>query len=235
MVIIVIWVLLGAVGGAMLGGTLGDASANHAGDIGAIFGGLVIGASIGAVLAGLAGRALNRKFPDGSPRRRWLVLGTWMTPVILVVGGFLFEAIRTADELKPGGGSAWLMYEVRLPAGTPAPAATALVTEFRTEKETRKQSFPGHDVAVERVGDRVVIKGSFESYKTAQRRVLRLRIGDGATHEFVLKLMPPRPPSGYAKAFSEWHGAERVEEADKPPRPPLPAEALEIRYKMDIT
>jgi phosphate/sulfate permease len=234
MLIVVTWILVGAVVGAMLGGALGDASANHRGDIGAIFGGLVIGAALGAVCAGLAGRALNRKFPKGSPKRPWLVAGTWMTPLILVLVGWLFETVSTWDNLRPGGGSAWLIYEVSLPPEMSAPAATAVVTEFRTEKETRKQSFPGHGVDVERVGNRVVIKGSFETYRTAQRRAVRLRIGDDATHVFVLKLLPPRPPSGYAKGYSEWHGAEEVEEAGKPPRPPLPNEDLKIRYKMDV-
>ena len=139
MLIVITWVLVGAVVGGMLGGALGDASANHRGDIGAIFGGLVMGASIGAICAGLAGRALNRKFPAGSPRRQWLVAGTWMTPVIVVLGGWLFETVRTWDNLRPSGGSAWLIYEVNLPPGMPVPAASAVVTEFRTEKETRKR------------------------------------------------------------------------------------------------
>jgi hypothetical protein len=234
MLIVVTWVLVGALVGAMLGGTLGDASANHPGDIGAIFGGLVMGAAVGAICAGLAGRALNRKFPAGSPKRQWLVAGTWMTPVILLLGGWLFETVQSWDNLKPNGGSAWLIYEVDLPPGMLAPAANAVVTEFRTEKEIRKQSYAGHGVDVERIGNRVVIKGSFETYRTAQRRVLRLRIGDDATHVFVLKLLPPRPPPGYAKGYSEWHGAEQVEKAGKPPRPPLPNEDLKIRYKMDV-
>jgi hypothetical protein len=234
MLIVVAWVVVGAVLGGMLGGALGDASANHRGDIGAIFGGLVMGAAIGAICAGLAGRALNRKFPEGSPRRQWLVAGTWMTPVMLVLGGWLFDTVQNWDNLRPNGGSAWLIYEVDLPEGMAAPAANAVVAEFRTEKETRQQHFPGHGVDVERVGDRVVIKGSFETYRTAQRRVVRLRIGDDATHVFVLKQLPPRPPSGYAKGYSEWHGAEQVEEAGKPPRPPLPNEDWKIRYKMDV-
>jgi len=233
MLIVIIWILFGAAAGGMLGGALGDVSANHPGDIGAIFGGLVVGALIGAVCAGLAGRALNRKFPTGSPGRQWLVAATWLTPVILVLGGFLFEMVRTADQLTPSGGAAWLIYEVSLPPGTPAPSADAVVAEFRTEKETRKQSFAGHGVEVERAGNRAVIKGSFETYRTAQRRAVRLRIGDGLTHEFVLKL-PPRPPSGYSQGFSEWHGAEQVEEAGQPPRPPLPNENWQIRYKMDV-
>src|ERR1700754_117737 len=234
MLIVVTWVLVGAVLGAMLGGALGDASAHHRGDIGAIFSGLSMGAAIGAICAGLAGRALNRKFPENSPKRQWLVAGTWMTPVILVLGGWLFETVSTWDNLRPNGGSAWLIYEGNLPPGMPPPAPDAVVTEFRTEKETRKQSFPGPGVDVERAGDRAVIKGSFETYRTAQRRVVRLRIGDDATHVFVLKQLPPRPPSGYAKGDSEWHGAEKIEEAGNPPRPPLPNEDLKIRYKMDI-
>ena len=157
-----------------------------------------------------------------------------MTPLIFVLGGWLFETVSTWDNLRPSGGSAWLIYEVNLPPGMPAPARNAVVTEFRTEKETRQQHFPGHNVDVERAGNRVVIKGSFETYRTAQRRVVRLRIGDDATHVFVLKALPPRPPTGYAKGYSEWHGAEQVEEAGKPPRPPLPNEDLKIRYKMDI-
>ena len=101
-------------------------------------------------------------------------------------------------------------------------------------KRKRGNVLAGHGVDVERAGNRAVIKGSFETYRTAQRRVVRLRIGDDATHVFVLKQLPPRPPSGYAKGYSEWHGAEQVEEAGKPPRPPLPNEDLKIRYKMDI-
>lgn len=157
-----------------------------------------------------------------------------MTPLILVLGGWLFETVSTWDNLKSSGGSAWLIYEVDLPPGTPVPEANAVVAEFRTEKETRKQSYAGHGVDVERAGNRVVIKGSFETYRTAERRVVRLRIGDDATHVFVLKQLPPRPPSGYAKGYSEWHGAEQIEEAGKPPRPPLPNEDWKIRYKMDI-
>jgi hypothetical protein len=234
MIIVVIWVLVGAAAGGMLGGALGDAAANHRGDIGAIFGGFVVGALIGAICAGLAARALDRKFPDGSPNRQWLVAGTWMTPLIVVLGGVLFETVRTWDDLTPSGGAAWLIYEINLPPGTPPPAQQAVVAELRTEKETRKQAYAGHGVHVERVGNRVVIKGNFETYKTAQRRTLRLRIGDGTTYEFVLRALPPRPPSGYAKDYSGWQGAEQVEEAGQPPRPPLSSESLQIRYKMDI-
>jgi hypothetical protein len=233
MLIVVIWILFGAIAGGMLGGALGDASANHRGDIGAIFVGLVIGASFGAACAGLAGRALNQKFPAGSPHRGRLVAATLLTPLIVVLGGWLFETVRTSDNLTSSGGAAWLIYQVSLPPDTPPPAAEAVVAEFRTEKETRKQS-AGHGIHVEHVGNRLVIQGSFEAYKTAQRRVLRLRIGEGATYVFELKLLPPRPPSGYSKGYSEWHGAHGIEEAGKPPRPPQPNESLQVRYKMDI-
>jgi hypothetical protein len=234
MLLIVVWVLIGAITGGMLGGALGDAAANHPGDISAIFGGLVIGAPLGAAAAGFAARALTRKYPVGSPGRPRLVAATWVTPLAVVLGSVAFEMVRSADTLKPGGGAAWLVYEVRLPPGSPAPAETDVAAEFRTEKETRKQSFPGHDLDVVSVGDRAVIRGSFESYRTAQQRTLRIRIGNGPTHVFALKLLPPRPPLGYAKDFSEWHGAQDVEEAGKPPRPPLPSESLEIRYMMNI-
>jgi hypothetical protein len=231
---IVVWVLLGAVVGGMLGGTLGDASAGHPGDIAAIAGGLAIGAPIGAICAGLAGAALGRKYPAGSPTRKRLVAATWIAPVVLVLGGWLFETARTWDDLVPGGGAPWLWYEVNLPPRTPAPSAGEVVAEFYTDKETRKQPFPGHGIEVEQLADRAVIRGSFETYKTARRRILRLRIGDGPTHVFELKLLPSRPPAGYSDGYSDWHGAESVEEVEQPPRPPQPGENLEIRYKMDV-
>jgi hypothetical protein len=239
MLLIIAWVLAGAVvGGIGVTGIASTVIAGSGGDIGTAVAFLLIGVTLGAAGGGTIGWLIRQKFA-GNPSKLNLFAGA---PVIvafaLVVGMSVFEQLRermrNRDSLLPDGHSVWLTYQVRLPPGTPAPDEKALMQEFRTEKETRKQSFPGHDVHVERVGDRVVIQGSFESRKTAERRVVRLRIGDGPTHEFVLKLLPPRPPAGYAKSYSEWHGAEQVEEADKPPRPPLPSERLEIRYKMDI-
>ena len=234
MFVTILWTLVGATAGGMIGGALGDLGANHAGDIGRIFGGLVAGALLGAVCGGIAGRALDRGFGGDVRKRKLLVIATCLTPLILVLGGFLFETVRSFDYLLPNHSAAWLRYEVRLPPGTAAPDEKDVVAEFRTEKETRKQSFPGHDLDVERVGDRVVITGSFASYRTAKQRTLLLRIGGGPTYHFNLQLLP-RPPSGYAKDWSgNWHGAAQVEEAGKTPRPPQPNETLEIRYKMDL-
>lgn len=234
MFVIVLWAVVGLAAGAMFGAALADLGANHPGDIGALFGGLVIGGCLGAAAGGFAGAALNRKFGGYPDTRRWLVLATLAAPATVVAAGVLFETIRTWDRLLPSHGAAWVRYEVRLPPGVPAPDAKAVVAEFRTEKETRKQSFPGHDLRVEREGGRAVIMGSFESYRTAQRRTLLLRVGDGPTYYFDMR-MPARPPLGYAKDWSgDWHRAAQVEEAGKTPRPPQPAEALEIRYKMDL-
>lgn len=236
--LIISWVLFGALfGGIGLTGIASAASIGPRGDIGTAVILLLIGVTLGAVGGGLLGRLLQQKFA-ADPRKRNLFTGMpWIAGVVLVLGMTMVQQFRERpadDDLKPDGRSAWLIYEVRLPPEAPAPAKNAVVQEFRADKETRKQSFPGHDVNVSRVGDRVVIQGSFETHKTAQRRVVRLRIGDGATYEFVLKLLPLRPPPGYAKAYSEWHGAEQIEEADKPPRSPLPGEDLEIRYKIDM-
>jgi hypothetical protein len=231
---IIVWVLLGAVLGASLGGALADASASHPGDIGALFGGLVMGAPVGALGAGLAAAALSRRYPTGSPARKRLVAGTWVAPVLVVLGAWLFETARTWDNLLPSGGAAWLRYEVALPPGTPAPAAKDVVAEFYTEKEVRKQSFPGHDLEVEHLTHRAVIRGSFETYKTARRRSIRLRIDNGPTYVFELKLLPSRPARGYAKGYSDWHGAEQVADGDNAFRPPLPNENLGIRYQMDV-
>jgi hypothetical protein len=231
---IVVWVLLGAVLGGLLGSALGDAFAGHPGDISALFGGFVTGAPIGALAAGLAGAALSRRYPPGSPARKRLIAGTWIAPAVLVLGGWLFETARTWDDLLPSGGAAWLRYEIKLPPGTPAPQANEVVVEFYTDKEARKPLFPGHGLEVERVADGTVVRGSFETLKTARRRTIRLRIGEGATYVFELKLLPPRPPAGYAKDYSEWHGAELVEGKGGPPRQPLPGENLAIRYKIDV-
>ena len=236
--LIVSWALIGAVAGAM--GLIGIASAvspGPRGDIGTAFILLLTGVTLGAAGGAILGRMLQQKFAGNQRRLDQITGAPWIAGVILVPVMVIVGHLGEADNLKPDGSSASLTYQVRLPPGTPAPASTAVVVEFRTEKQTRKQHFPGHDVNVNRVGDRVVIQVSVLTYKTAERRVVRLRIGDGATHEFVLKLLPPRPPSGYAKAYSEWHGAEQIEETDKPPLPSenLEIRYLEIRYKMDIT
>ncbi len=240
MFLIISWVLGGAVVCGI--GAVVIASAVYttgpADDIGTGLALLFFGVMLGAAGGGTIGRMIRQKFA-GNPGKLKLFAGApLIAAAVLVVGINVFsqlrESRRNRDFLLPDGHSVWLTYQVRLPPGTPAPDNKAVVTEFRTEKETRKQSFPGHDVHVERVGDRVVVQGAFETHKTAERRVVRLRIGYGPTHEFVLKLLPPRPPPGYAKDYSEWHGAEQIEEAGKPPRSPLPNEALEIRYKMDI-
>lgn len=231
---IFVWVLLGAVVGGTLGSALGDASASHPGDIGALFGGLVIGAPIGALCAGLAGTALGRRYPAGSLGRKPLVAATCFVPAVVVLGGWLFQTARTWDDLLPSGGAAWLHYEVSLPPGTPAPMADAVVAELYTDKEERKPLFPGHGVEVERIAGRAVIRGSFEMRKTSRRRTLRLRIEGGATYVCELKLLPARPPAGYSKGYSDWHGAEQVEEVGQPRRPPPQGDSLEIRYKMDV-
>jgi hypothetical protein len=218
----------------MIGGGLADLAANHPGDIGALFGGLLIGACIGGAVGAWGGAALHGKYGGDPDRRRRLVLGSLAAPALLVAGGFVFESVNSWDYLTPSQSAAWFRYEVRLPPGAREPDEKVVVAEFRTEKETRKQSFPGHGLHVERVNNRVVIVGSFESYRTAQRRTLLLRVGDGPTYHFDVQL-PARPPSGYAKDWSgNWHRAERVEEAGQPPRAPQPNENLEVRYKMDI-
>jgi hypothetical protein len=231
---IIAWVLVGTILGAFLGGALADASASHPGDIGLLFVGLVIGAPLGALGAGLAAAALSLQYPTGSPARSRLHTATWIAPLLVVLGGWLFETARTWDDLMPGGRSAWVRYEVKLPPGTAAPAEAEVLAEFHTDKETRKQSFPGHDLEVERLAGQPVIRGSFETYKTARRRSIRLRIGDGPIYVFELKLLPSRPDRGYAKSYSDWHGAEQVQDGDKGHRSPRPDEELEIRYQMDL-
>jgi len=239
MFLIISWILGGAViGGISVPGMASAISTFPRGDIGTAVTWLFIGVALGAAGGGIIGRMIRQKFA-GNPRKLNLLTGVpWLAAVVLVAGISISEQVvesrSNQDSLLPDGHPVWLTYQVRLLPGTPAPDEKAVVAEFRTEKETRKQSFPGHDINVERIGDRVVIQGSFETIKIAERRVVRLRIGGGATYEFVLKLLPPRPPPGYAKDYSEWHGAEQVEEADKPPRPPLPNEALAIRYKIDV-
>ncbi len=231
---IIAWVLFGAVLGGFLVSALGDAFARHPGDIGAIFGGLLIGAPLGALSAGFAGAALSRAYPAGSALRGRFVAATWMMPVIVVLCGWLFEVVRTWDDLLPSGGAASLQYQIALPPGTPALRAEEAVVELYTDKETRKPDFPGHGVYVEHVAGRLVIHGSFGTYKTARQRSIHLRIGDGATYVFELTQLPPRPPRGYAKEFSDWQGAARVEGGDRSARPPAPGETLAIRYQMNV-
>lgn len=234
MAVIISWVLLGLIIGGMLGGALGDSLANHPGDIGAIFAGLMAGAMLGALCAGFVAIEINRRHPPGSRARKWIVASTWAMPVVVALAGWMFETWRTWDDLMPSGGAGSLSYELRLPAGMPIPEATAVEAEFRTEKEIRKPAFAGNGIEVARVGNIVVVTGSFETRKTAVRRSIRIRPGGTTTYLFNLKELPPRPPQGYSQGFSRWQGAEQVEESGAAPRAPRTGEGVEIRYKMDV-
>jgi hypothetical protein len=235
MFVIFSWVILGLAAGFLLGTVLAGAGSSHPGDIGAIFRGLVIGLLGGGAAGGWLGYALKTRFAGNQRALSGLGVAPWIVIGIGVLGAIGFEAHKNRDNLLASGGRASINYEIRLPPGSAAPDVQKVTLEFRTEKELRKP--PYSSVHVERAGDRVIIKSYFETYKTAKKRVIALRVADGPTYLFTLDL-PERPPLGAGPGLNNvrWRGLTEVDDnvAGTLPRPPQPNENLEIRYEIDM-
>ncbi len=65
------------------------------------------------------------KFRSGrggdTQRRRRFLLASLGGIAALVVGGVVFEMIRTRDDITSSGGAMWLNAQIRLPPGVAAP------------------------------------------------------------------------------------------------------------------
>ncbi len=228
------WIVVGIAAGYVTGGLLGEIGSNHPGDIGRLFVGGVMGVLLGAAGGAWLGWTLKQKYAGDERKRLWVAASPWIGLALVVAAGFAFETIRTWDNLLPSGGAAKINCQIRLPAGALMPARDDVLVELRTEKETRRPDLGSKHV--ERVGDRVVITAAIETYRTANTRIIALRIGQGPTYLFKLDL-PARPPLGAGPGLKDtWHRPGQVDDNidGKPPRAPQAGENPEIRYEIDM-
>lgn len=230
MFIVISWILIGIIAGGMLGGALADMSANHRGDIGLLFGGLVVGATLGAICGGVVGKGLQGRFAGDRRKLGMVAVGTWIGAGLLVLGIVMFEMAREKrDEQARLPESLVVRYEMRLPPGmavNPEHVVLELRTSVGVEPPFPYQQRP----PVVQEDGRVVIRSAFQFYKAAASRIVAFQPAYGQqTYLFTLRL-PERPKPG--GAMTDWQPVDQVDEGGwfKAARPARPDERLEIRY-----
>jgi MFS family permease len=230
MFVIVSWVLVGIAAGSMLGGALGDFSANHPGDIGRIFGGLLVGAMMGTTLGGLIGKSLKNRFADDPRKLKLAGASTWLFAGLVVLG---IVALETARENKAQrtrlNDSMLIRYEIRLPPGMAA-NPEHVILELRTNTGNLPPYPYQQRPPVVQEDDRAVIRNAFQIFRTATERTVALQLAHGQP-TFLFKLrLPDRPEPG--GAMTGWQPVDQVDEGGwfKSPRPVRADERLEIRY-----
>ncbi len=122
----------------------------------------------------------------------------------------------------------WL--EFRLPPGVPAPDRAE--AELRTDKQQNhmRVSFNDSVPIGGREGNHVVLRGYVDTWSRTPNRTIALRVGDGPTHLFKLKL-PASPPNSEPDA---WYPTDLVEQAGNAPQPPAPGDNIDIRYGVGL-
>ena len=222
--IVALWSLIGTVTGMVILGELSPLFGvrNMEGSP-AIFG-TFVGAPLGLICGGFFGSRMAARTRDDAVKRKRFVLLTLAGIAVLIAGGFIFEMVRTRDDIASGGGAMWLNAQIRLPPGVAAPAKDSkIVIELRSDKETRKSS--PYNVPDWTVRDgRAQAASSVEVYRATDNRTLAVRIGDGPVYLFKLKA-PARP-----KIYSyegDWQKPDAVEGAANGA-----GEGMEIRVAM---
>lgn len=226
MFLIVTWIFFGVAVGCMGLGALAGAASSSRGDIGGAVAVVLFGAMLGAAAGGALGWTFNQKFAGDKRKLNWLAAGPWIGTAVLVLGFVMFERIRedmrNPDLVRPDGRGLSLIYEIRLPAGVPAPARSFSI-ELQSPEETKRAD--SADV-VRKDGDRVVIQGHFYVYKASPKRVVAFRLGDGPATLFTMHLAAR--PAARGGRWSSWQ--ESDQSGPRPPRAPDPNETFEIRY-----
>jgi hypothetical protein len=103
-----------------------------------------------------------------------------------------------------------------------------VAVELRTDKQTTKA--PVSDgVRLRTEGDRTIVFGRLELFRAAPKRVIAVRIGNGPTYLFEVRL-PARPRT--MDKISDWYPVDQIDDnvPGRPPRAPLPAELAEFRF-----
>lgn len=209
--IVALWSIIGMVTGMVILGELGPLFGfrNMEGSS-AIFGAFV-GAPLGLVCGGVFGYRMAKGFGADTAKRQRLLLATLGGIAALVAGGFIFEMIRTSDYIDTSNQSAmFLNAQIRLPPGVAAPdKSRKIVMELRSDKETR-QSSPYSEPDWTLKDGRAQAQSSVEIYRATDKRTLAVRIGDGPTYLFNLKV--PARPKKYAYE-GDWQKPDGTEGA----------------------
>src|SRR3989337_3075708 len=94
---------------------------------------VLIAGPVGALLGGVGGLKLSRKYAADPEKQKKVAIGSWLALAALAIGT---PFSRPNDYLSNGSASK-IGYEIRLPAGVPAPAKLADISvELRSDKET---------------------------------------------------------------------------------------------------
>ncbi len=223
--IFLVWGLFGFVAGAMIGTELGPLFGfRHMEGSSAIFGTL-FGGPCGAVVGGVLGLVLSRRFA-GSPGTLKALAAGPVTLAALVVGGtFLFETIRTSDLVDSSGGTKSIGYRVRLPVGAPSPAGERIGVELRSEKENPACSIYSAPYGLTQEGGRFIVSGDCPIRYATAKRVIAVRIADGPNLLFRLRMQAR--PEVIPYSASAWYPVDEVQDtaAGSQPRPPKADEA----------
>jgi len=223
---VIAWIVIGLAAGAVIFTEIGPLFGfrNMEGSS-AIFG-VFVGAPIGVLAGVVFAVSMLRKFKGDEARQKRFATFSLLGIVAIVLGGVAFEMIRTRDHLS----GVSIGFQVRFPPGmTPPTERTSLKAEIRTpDGNLRSRNYYGADI--DPGNGRPYVYDSFDVYRVASKRVVALRIGDGPTYLFTLRIDPrPKKMNEY---FSDWYPVDQVDDnvPGKAPRAPLPGERLEIRH-----
>jgi len=157
-----------------------------------------------------------------------------------MAGGVAFVLVGAIGLAAAGLGAFWLMrpltnangpppqlvFEIRLPPGAAPPSDRDAV-----ELQTSENRMPANLAAARRDGDRDILAGSVEIYYRTWRRTLVLRMPDKTDVLFDVSLgLTPDP----IKTFTAWRRADYIARpGDDPVRRTTPADAYELRYRVE--
>jgi hypothetical protein len=121
-----------------------------------------------------------------------------------------------------------LVFEIRLPSGTPLPKWDAITGHLRSRGEDGWSigSYGSDGVGTD--GDGPVLQGVVAIWRQTKDRVVTFRIGDGPVHLFRINV--PAKPVEIA-TMTPWSRTDLIEEGETT-RKPNEGEAIEMRYRV---
>jgi hypothetical protein len=219
--IVILWTVIGTVAGLAIGDAIAPAFGfRHMEGMSAYFG-VFFAAPVGAVGGATLGLWVALKY---AAQRRSIARYSMLAIVLTIAGGFVFE-LATNDMLNR---SSSLVFEIRLPPGTPLPKWNAIAGHLRSKGEDGSliQSYGRDGIGTD--GDSPVLQGVVAIWRQTKDRTVTFRIGDGPVHLFRIN-HPAKPAE--TDAMTPWSRTDLIEEG-KTTRTPNEGEALEMRYRV---
>jgi len=171
----------------------------------------------------------------------WLVLRYWgghrgfvalagrgllvITAIAALVAAGVVIRLNTLEQFQ--GLEPRLEFEIRLPAGNPAPDKRAVDIELHTDKNSSDGLL--YDEWLRHDAGRAVLHGQVPLYFRTSQRILVLKLKGEPDRLFLLKLWAS--PS-YTKTLGAWQKLDFVAAAGEQPRPPKPGDDFELRYRV---